>query len=136
MTIQALNSTNNITFQGTKTKKTPRGNEYPVTNTSRTVGATTGLLSGALVAKIAAKSLKTPEGKRSLIKSFNNMGKDLSVLGSAGKRSGAIGMGIKAIAVGLSAIGMFVGATIGGAIDSHNNQKRAKAADKAAKINS
>lgn len=36
--------------------------------------------------------------------------------------------------LGIAALGMFVGAAIGGTIDSHNNHNRAKEADKTAKV--
>lgn len=133
MSIQLINSTNNIAFQG-KTKKTPRGNKYETTNMARTTGGAVGLLSGALASKLLANKLKTNEGKRMLIQSLNNMGKDLSYFGPVRKR-GAIKTGLQTLAVGISLVGMFVGAAIGGTIDSHNNQNRAKAADKAAKAN-
>lgn len=134
MTIQTINSTgNNVTFG--KTKKTARGNEYQVSHFSRTTGGAVGLLSGALAAKVAANSLKTTSGKRMFIQSLNNMGKDLSVLGEVGQRSKIAKTGIKTICALIAATGMFVGAAIGGTIDSHNNHKRAKAADDAAKEN-
>lgn len=135
MSIQAIKSTSNIAFQGNKTKKTPRGNEYQVTNMSRTAGGTVGLLSGALLSKIAlSNQLKTTAGKRELITSFNNMDKSLNFFGKAGKR-GQIKTGITILASLVAAAGMFVGAAIGGTVDSHNNHNRAKAADKAAKAN-
>ncbi len=133
MSIQATNPTNNISFQG-KTKKTPRGNKYEVTNMSRTAGGAVGLLSGALAAKMGANQLKTNDGKRMLIKALNHIGKDLNFFGPVRERK-AIKTGLMGLAVGISAIGMFIGAAIGGTIDSHNNLKRAKAADKAAKEN-
>lgn len=134
MTIQAINSTsNNISFG--KTKKTARGNEYQVSNIARTTGGTVGLLSGALAAKLAANTFKTTGGKRMFIQSLNNIGKDLSILGKGAERHKNASNGIKAICAGIALIGMFVGAAIGGTIDSHNNQKRAKAVDKAAKAN-
>ena len=147
MTIQAINSANNINFQG-RTKKTPRGNEYQVSNASRTTGGAVGLLSGALAAKMAANTLKNTSGKRMYIQALYNMNKDFNILGPNGKRASilnkfgpkgqripVISKGVQALAVGVSALGMFVGAAIGGTIDSHNNQKRAKEADKAAKAN-
>ena len=136
MSIQLINSTNNIAFQG-KTKKTPRGNKYEVTHMGRTTGGAVGLLSGALASKLLANQLKHEQGKsteplRMFIRSLNNMGKDLNYFGPVKKR-GAIKKGIQALAVGISLVGMFVGAAIGGTIDSHNNQNRAKAADNAQK---
>ena len=120
MTIQAINSTsNNVSFG--KTKKTARGNEYQVSNIARTTGGTVGLLSGALAAKLAANTFKTTGGKR--------------MLGKGAERHKNASNGIKALCAGIALIGMFVGAAIGGTIDSHNNQKRAKAVDKAAKAN-
>lgn len=133
MTIQTINSTGNLTFG--KSKKTARGNEYQVSHFARTTGGTVGLLSGALAAKMAANSLKTTSGKRMFIQSLNNMGKDLSVLGEVGKRSKVASTGIKTICAIIAATGTFVGAAIGGTIDSHNNHKTAQAVDKAAKEN-
>lgn len=147
MTIQAINSASNVNFQG-RTKKTPRGNEYQVSNASRSTGAAVGLLSGAFAAKMAANTLKTNNGKRMFIQSLHNMNKDfnvlgpkgtktsiLNVLGPKGARTSIVSNGVKVLALGISALGMFVGAAIGGTIDSHNNQKRAKEADKIAKAN-
>ena len=133
MSIQLINSTNNIAFQG-QTKKTPRGNKYEITHMSRTIGGTVGLLSGALAAKISSNHLKTNAGKRMLITSLNNMGKDLNFFGPVGNRK-ALKTGLMALAVGISAIGMFIGAAIGVTVDRHNNLKRAKAAYKADKEN-
>ncbi len=134
MTIQLTNPANNISFQGSKVKKTPRGNKYEVTHMARTTGGTVGLLSGALASKLLANQMKTISGKKMFIQSLKNMGKNLNEFGPSGKRQ-VIAKGITALAVGISLLGMFVGAAIGGTIDSHNNQNRAKAADKAAKAN-
>ncbi len=133
MTIQLTNSTNNVAFQG-QVKKTPRGNKYETTHIARTTGGAVGLLSGALAAKISTNQLKTMSGKRMLIKSLNNMGKDLNFFGPVRHRK-MLKTGLQSLAAGIALIGMFVGAAIGGTIDSHNNLKRAKAADKAAKEN-
>ena len=134
MSIQLTNSANNITFQGNKIKKTPRGNKYEVTHLARTTGGTVGLLSGALASKILANQMKTVSGKKMFINSLHNIGKDLTFLGPSKNRT-VIKKGLIALSATISLLGMFVGAAIGGTIDSHNNQKRAKAADKAAKEN-
>lgn len=129
-----INATNNVMFRGDKTKKTPRGNEYQITHMARTTGGAVGLLSGALVSHIASKELKTPTGKRMFIQSLNNMGKTLNTLGSVKVRKNHIKTGAAILMTGIAALGMFVGAAIGGTIDSHNNHNRAKEADKTAKV--
>jgi len=130
MTIQAINSINSIQFQG-KTKKTISGNEYKTTHKARTTLGAVGLLSGALGAKIASNKLKTLSGKKTLINALENMGKKLSDFGPVGgDKTKIISKGILGLGVGIAAVGMLIGATIGGAVDSHYNNKRAKAADK------
>lgn len=129
----SITSTGNIAFQGNNIKKTPRGNEYKTTHMGRTTGAAVGLLSGALAAHMQAKRIGTKQGKRELIQSLNNIGKSLNVFGSVKDRKGYISIGLKVLAAGIAAAGMFVGAAVGGTIDSHNNHNRAKEADKAAK---
>ena len=128
-----INSTGNVSFCG-NTKKTPRGNEYQLTHLGRTVGGGVGLLSGALVSHIASKNLKSTAGKRMFIQSLNNMGKSLNSLGAVGARKKPVKIGVAVLMSGIAALGMFVGAAIGGTIDSHNNHNRAKEADKTAKV--
>lgn len=129
-----VNSTNNIAFTGDKTKKTPRGNEYKVTHFARTTGTGVGLLSGALVAHMASKGSKTISGKKMFIQSLKNMGKDLNALGPSGARKGFVAKGIAILTTGIAIAGMFVGAAIGGTIDSHNNHNRAKEADRTTNV--
>lgn len=132
--MSSINATNNIMFRGDNTKKTPRGNEYNITHLARTTGGIIGLASGAVVSNIASKNLKTTAGKRMFIQSLNNIGKSLNFLGPVGARKSPIKTGLIALNVGIAALGMFVGAAIGGTIDSHNNHNRAKEADKTAKV--
>ena len=129
-----VNSTNNIAFTGDRTKKTPRGNEYKVTHFARTTGTGVGLLSGALVAHMASKGSKTISGKKMFIQSLKNMGKDLNALGPSGTRKGFVAKGIAILTAGIAITGMFVGAAIGGTIDSHNNHNRAKEADRTTNV--
>lgn len=129
----SINSTTDVAFNG-KVKKTPRGHEYSITHLSRNVGAGVGLLSGALVSHINVKRMKTTQGKRGFIQSLNNMGQDLSILGPVGKRKEFFKNGAILLSAGIVAVGMFVGAAIGGTVDSHNNQIRAKKADKTAEV--
>lgn len=129
-----ISSTNNIAFTGDKTKKTPRGNEYKITHFARTTGASVGLLSGALVAHMASRNAKTFSGKKMFIQSLKNMGKNLNALGPSGKRNGFVTKGIAILTTGIAIAGMFVGAAIGGTIDSHNNHNRAKEADRTTNV--
>lgn len=132
--MSTINATNNVMFRGDNTKKTPRGNEYQITHMARTTGGAVGLVSGALVSHIASKDLKTNAGKRMFIQSLNNMGKSLNALGPVKVRKNHIKTGAAILMTGIVALGMFVGAAIGGTIDSHNNHNRAKEADKTAKV--
>ena len=129
-----VNSTNNIAFTGDRTKKTPRGNEYKVTHFARTTGTGVGLLSGALVAHMASKGSKTISGKKMFIQSLRNMGKNLNSLGHGKDRLKFINLGMACLKTGIAITGMFVGAAIGGTIDSHNNHNRAKEADRTANV--
>lgn len=133
MSIQAVNATN-VQFRGTK-KKTERGNEYSSTNISRNICALAGATGMGILGKTMAGSLKSPSGKRQLITSLNNMGKSLINFGGVKDgRHKIVGKGISSVITAMVLVGALAGGIIGGAMDSSTNDKRAKAADKVAKV--
>ena len=131
----SINSISNVSFQG-KTKKTPRGHEYQLTNKSRNIGAGVGLLSGALVSHMATKKLKTIDGKRMFIQSLNDItsGRGLGAFGNLATRKKVIKKGIMSAATGIAVLGAIVGGIVGNAIDKNTNKNRAKEADKKAEV--
>jgi hypothetical protein len=131
-------------------RKSPLGNDYEATNKASRVGAFSGLGVGTAYAlweldrfkgkKMTSSTLMNTEGKplvyrttenrRNFIKTLKkDFNMTLKSFGGKPENRVALRRGFTVLAGAIALSGMFVGAMIGKAIDSHNNHKFAKQAD-------
>jgi len=134
-------------------RKSPLGNDYEATNKASRAGSFVGLAAGTGVSLLALDRFKgkkmksatllnekgkplvyrSTENKRNFIRTLKkDFNMTLKSFGGRPENRAALRYGFTVLTTAIALSGMFVGAMIGKAIDSHNNHKFAKQADEKA----
>lgn len=145
-----MNKVSSVSPNFQATRKTPLGNDYEATNKASRKGSFAGLGVGTAYAlweldrfkgkKMTSSTLMDANGKPFVYRSTKNrrnfiktLKKDFNMnlrsFGGKPENRVALRRGFTVLAGAIALSGMFVGAMIGKAIDSHNNHKFAKQAD-------